>query len=143
MGQSNSSHVINLPSLIKQSPKGLSRTLKLDTTTNNYTMNCEIPNVDEILQDISIPDDNYKKVLLTVGTHSIPGILKNGKWVFNCTIPIFKIPDDPCKVTIYSLNDGNSSPVELSYFSYPDLKMKCKNSPIVSDGLIYQSGQVL
>ena len=148
MGQNQSCRIksVDLSNLINA---GMSPAIKRTMTVNsncikNYAITVPINIKDEVIRNISIPDASYKNVMLTVGTHVFYGTLEDDKnWYFHHTIPLFKIPDEPCYLTIFPLADGDDSPVNLCYDSHPNLRFVCRGATITSDGLIYQGGHVV
>jgi hypothetical protein len=147
MGQTQSDNLksVDLSSLIKtEKSNAINRSLTINNDVNKrYTVVVPLTGKDDVISNIRIPDAEYKNVLLTVGTHVFNGTLgSDSQWCFNCTIPLFKIPDEPCHLTIYTLKDEQSS-VNLKYQSFPGIKSMCRETSIKSDGLIYSNGHVV
>lgn len=102
---------------------------------------------DDIITNITIPNFGFKSVVLTLGTQVFIGSLHNdNKWYFNASIPLFKIPNEKCTLSIYTLKEFEASnTINLKYDSYsaPDtIKQKCLGSPVTSNSLVYDRGCV-
>lgn len=101
---------------------------------------------DDIIKNLQVPDIGFRSVILTVGTQIFNGQLTEGIWKFSDAIPLFKIPNETCHLTIYSLNDQKAAPIELTYDSYRDvprdIKTRFSTQALACGALMYKDGSV-
>lgn len=122
------------------------RVEKTPSGTSAYRVVIPVGDGEDIIKNLTVPDAKYRSVVLTVGTQVFDGQLQANTWHFPTAIPLFKIPDDTCQLTIYSLGDSCQQPVELCYDSYKgmptDIKTRCNAQALVSGGVMYNNGFV-
>lgn len=147
MGNNSSNHIM-LTSVIngKVSPTNKSRMISPRNTDCVNKIVVAIGDCgDDIIKNITVPDAGYKSVLLSIGAQVFTGTLSSDKkWHFRDPIPLFKIPNEKCYLTIYNLNN-NAVPINYEYESCSvseTVKQRCNSTAVVSGNLIYRDGMV-
>lgn len=157
MGNNTSCGLIKLDAIMHEldqltTPRMVNRRVEkalTSPTTNPYKTVVSVgEQQDDIIKNLQVPDDDFRSVVLSVGTHICEGKLNTDTrtWQFASVIPLFKIPDEPCHLTIYSLADVCASPVKLMYDSYRDvpvdIKTRCSSQALSHGQLVYSGGVV-
>jgi hypothetical protein len=156
MGNAHTRHV-NLSSLtqeldktVKYSPSQCVRQIVVTATKPQFKVTIPLGGEDNfngfIIKNIKIPNLNFKSITLTINTVVFHAELKDDMWIFTESIPLFKIPNDVCYLTIYSegIIEHDFDIQYDSYMSMPEnVKIKCMDSPVVFKNTLYKDGTVL
>jgi hypothetical protein len=151
MGNNASNGPINLDALMNELDQLASSTpCRVEkASTSVYPYKVVVPvgeRHDDIIKNLKVPDVGFRSVILTVGTQVFQGKRQPDGWAFPDAIPLFKIPDETCQITIYSLGDQTACPIELIYDSYRDvpteIKSRCTGLALSSGGMMYKDGTV-
>lgn len=117
------------------------------TDTSGYSTIIPLPGLDDVdvVKNITIPDKNFRNVILFIGSEIIPGEYVSERWEFNKTFPLFDIDRKKCYIKIYTI-DSYIDEIDVEYDECVTIsnshKDMCRESGMFSDNLIYTGGQV-
>ena len=124
MGNSQAINSLSVSKLIKKLhsiPSSKRVTLNFD----NDSLKFEIPiskDEDDIVQNFILDDNNYKNVILSIGSSEVQGTLKCGKWEFpDMVIPLFHMNEGECKFVVYPSpkTPQTMANIDISYDTFP------------------------
>lgn len=96
-----------------------------------------------IIKNIQVPNDNYRNVILTLGTQVFNATMVDTVWQINEPIPLFKVPIGECYLTIYGASSGDIKVQYDAYTKLPEyIRLQCENTALVHNNLVYKDGQV-